>query len=78
MAGSAQMVEYNLRPTQELSIFYFCDHFSQTDKKTRKGIYQHSLWQASTLKEHAIVYERTKTEDKFFNFTTTHKNLLIW
>ena len=33
MAGSAQMVEYNLRPTQELSIFYFYERFSQTDKK---------------------------------------------
>ena len=68
-----KLVNYNLRPTEEHSIF-FCEHFWQTDKKTGIGIYQHRLWQATTCKQHTIIYEHTKKEDNFLKFATTNKN----
>ena len=77
MLAVHKLVNYNIRPTQEHSIFYFCDHFSQTDKKTGIGIYQHRLWQATTCEDYAIIYEHTKKEDNFLNFATTHKNSTI-
>ena len=71
MQAVHKLVNYNLRPTQEHGTFYLCDHFSQTEKITGIGIYQHRLWQATTCKEHVIIYEHTKKEDNFLNFATT-------
>ena len=40
----------------------------------KKNTNQHNLWQATTCKQHTIIYELTKKEDNFLKFATTNKN----
>ena len=40
----------------------------------KKNTNQHHLWQATTCKQHTIIYELTKKEDNFLKFATTNKN----
>ena len=47
---------------------------SRTSAREKKNTNQHHLWQATTCKQHTIIYEHTKKEDNFLKFATTNKN----